>query len=88
MIAEKTSETVIKIKAKEEFGIVTTMNPSGDYGKKELSPALRNRMSEIWVESYFEQPSLKKYAFKLETEISQIDVFRIIYAKLQDQALS
>ena len=26
------------------------MNPSGDYGKKELSPALRNRFTEIWVE--------------------------------------
>jgi midasin len=27
------------------------MNPSGDFGKKELSPALRNRFTEIWVES-------------------------------------
>ncbi len=27
------------------------MNPSGDYGKRELSPALRNRFTEIWVES-------------------------------------
>lgn len=26
------------------------MNPSGDYGKKELSPALRNRFTEIWVQ--------------------------------------
>ena len=34
------------------------MNPSGDFGKKELSPALRNRMTEIWVESYFEQKEL------------------------------
>ncbi|KAJ3005956.1 AAA ATPase midasin, partial [Thoreauomyces humboldtii] len=25
------------------------MNPGGDYGKKELSPALRNRFCEIWV---------------------------------------
>ncbi|XP_065628594.1 uncharacterized protein LOC112036220 isoform X2 [Quercus suber] len=25
------------------------MNPGGDYGKKELSPALRNRFTEIWV---------------------------------------
>ena len=35
--------------------MVATMNPSGDFGKKELSPALRNRMTEIWVESYFKQ---------------------------------
>lgn len=32
------------------FYIVATMNPSGDFGKKELSPALRNRFTEIWVE--------------------------------------
>lgn len=25
------------------------MNPGGDYGKKDLSPALRNRFTEIWV---------------------------------------
>ena len=27
------------------------MNPSGDYGKRELSPALRNWFTEIWVTS-------------------------------------
>jgi midasin len=27
------------------------MNPGGDFGKKELSPALRNRFTEIWVPS-------------------------------------
>ncbi|KAF8309082.1 P-loop containing nucleoside triphosphate hydrolase protein [Clavulina sp. PMI_390] len=31
------------------FDLVATMNPGGDYGKKELSPALRNRFTEIWV---------------------------------------
>jgi len=39
--------------------MVATMNPSGDFGKKELSPALRNRMTEIWVESYFGQAQLQ-----------------------------
>jgi len=29
--------------------IFATMNPSGDFGKRELSPALRNRFTEIWV---------------------------------------
>lgn len=38
--------------------MVATMNPSGDFGKKELSPALRNRMTEVWVESYFNQQEL------------------------------
>ena len=33
----------------ESFKLVATMNPGGDYGKKELSPALRNRFTEVWV---------------------------------------
>lgn len=33
------------------FQFFATMNPSGDYGKRELSPALRNRFTEIWVPS-------------------------------------
>lgn len=32
----------------ETFRIVATMNPSGDFGKKELSPALRSRFTEIY----------------------------------------
>ncbi|KAI9105977.1 P-loop containing nucleoside triphosphate hydrolase protein [Phlyctochytrium arcticum] len=31
------------------FRFLATMNPGGDYGKKELSPALRNRFCELWV---------------------------------------
>jgi midasin len=38
------------------FEVLATMNPGGDYGKKELSPALRNRFTEIWV------PSLDNHA--------------------------
>lgn len=39
-----------QIDAQPGFYIIATMNPSGDFGKKELSPALRNRFTEIWVE--------------------------------------
>uniref|UniRef100_A0A1Y1KUK8 Midasin n=3 Tax=Photinus pyralis TaxID=7054 RepID=A0A1Y1KUK8_PHOPY len=39
------------IVAHDKFYFVSTMNPGGDYGKKELSPALRNRFTEIWCES-------------------------------------
>ncbi|THV03027.1 midasin [Dendrothele bispora CBS 962.96] len=39
------------IYANDSFKLVATMNPGGDYGKKELSPALRNRFTEIWVPS-------------------------------------
>ncbi|KAI8917537.1 hypothetical protein DFJ77DRAFT_488317 [Powellomyces hirtus] len=35
--------------ASQGFRFLATMNPGGDYGKKELSPALRNRFCEIWV---------------------------------------
>ena len=36
------------VTAEDAFRFVATMNPGGDYGKKELSPALRNRFTEIW----------------------------------------
>lgn len=34
------------------------MNPSGDFGKRELSPALRNRFTEIWCTSITSTASL------------------------------
>lgn len=36
-----------EVKANEFFRFIATMNPGGDFGKKELSPALRNRFTEI-----------------------------------------
>ena len=38
-----------EIIAHEDFRIMATMNPGGDFGKRELSPALRSRFTEIWV---------------------------------------
>ncbi|CAK7243634.1 MAG: AAA ATPase midasin [Sporothrix thermara] len=37
------------VTAQMDFQFLATMNPGGDFGKKELSPALRNRFTEIWV---------------------------------------
>ena len=37
------------ITAVDGFQFLATMNPGGDYGKRELSLALRNRFTEIWV---------------------------------------
>jgi midasin len=37
------------VTALDGFQFLATMNPGGDYGKRELSPALRNRFTEIWV---------------------------------------
>lgn len=39
----------VQLRAQQGFQVVATMNPGGDYGKKELSPALRNRFTEIYV---------------------------------------
>ena len=54
------------IKASDGFQFLATMNPGGDYGKRELSPALRNRFTEIWV------PPL----------LSSEDILEIVEAKL------
>ncbi|XP_067273008.1 midasin [Pseudorasbora parva] len=51
VLAEKGSgddDDVELIIAGRKFRLVATMNPGGDFGKKELSPALRNRFTEIW----------------------------------------
>lgn len=50
LLAEKGTEDAFLI-AEASFQFLATMNPGGDYGKKELSPALRNRFTEIWVPS-------------------------------------
>ena len=47
-LAEKGAEEG-PVVASENFQFLATMNPGGDYGKRELSPALRNRFTEIWV---------------------------------------
>lgn len=51
VLAEKGGTEVEGLLAHEGFRILATMNPGGDFGKKELSPALRNRFTEIWVPS-------------------------------------
>ena len=52
-----------KIVAHPNFFILATMNPGGDYGKKELSPALRNRFTEIWVPAVTDVDELKSITF-------------------------
>ncbi|KAL5289670.1 hypothetical protein ACFFRR_009616 [Megaselia abdita] len=51
LISEKgglTDSNNFIVKADKSFQFFATMNPGGDFGKKELSPALRNRFTEIW----------------------------------------
>ncbi|KAL2395412.1 Midasin [Exophiala dermatitidis] len=48
LLAEKGSVDNL-VTAQPTFQFLATMNPGGDYGKRELSAALRNRLTEIWV---------------------------------------
>ncbi|EFC46939.1 midasin [Naegleria gruberi] len=50
-LPERGSEKIESIVAHDKFRILATMNPGGDFGKRELSPALRNRFTEIYVPS-------------------------------------
>lgn len=54
VLAERGTESgtdIIVITAQDNFHFIGTMNPGGDFGKKELSPALRNRFTEIWCDN-------------------------------------
>ena len=70
-LAEKPSDTHLAspIVAHPNFRFFATMNPGGDFGKKELSLALRNRFTEIWA------PSVTDLA----------DIRQIISAKIANQ---
>lgn len=48
-LAEKGGAGAEEITAAPGFRLVATMNPGGDFGKRELSPALANRFTAIWV---------------------------------------
>lgn len=48
LVAENASSNSSLLVAHPKFRIFSTMNPGGDFGKKELSAALRNRFTEIW----------------------------------------
>ncbi|KAI9262309.1 P-loop containing nucleoside triphosphate hydrolase protein [Phascolomyces articulosus] len=58
VLAEKGGKHVEELYGQEGFQFLATMNPGGDYGKKELSPALRNRFTEIWVPSVTDRDDL------------------------------
>ena len=50
-LAEKGGLFSEKIVAHPNFKFLATMNPGGDFGKRELSPALRSRFTEMWIPS-------------------------------------
>ncbi|KAF2258858.1 midasin [Lojkania enalia] len=60
------------ITASDGFQFLATMNPGGDYGKKELSPALRNRFTEIWVPALSDVEDIHQIVqSKLRSDVSQ-----------------
>jgi len=71
LLAEKGSLESF-VTAAEGYQFFATMNPGGDYGKKELSPALRNRFTEIWV------PALS----------DDDDVLQVVQSKLEESSLA
>lgn len=48
-LAERGGEGAELVTAAPGFRLLATMNPGGDFGKKELSPALANRFTTVWV---------------------------------------
>ncbi|KJZ74088.1 hypothetical protein HIM_06537 [Hirsutella minnesotensis 3608] len=69
LLAEKGIDNSF-VAASDGFQFFATMNPGGDFGKKELSPALRNRFTEIWV------PPLSE----------SHDIYEIVRTKLRDES--
>ena len=68
-LAEKGPNDAV-VTALPGFQFLATMNPGGDYGKRELSPALRNRFTEICVPHASDKDEIMDIAqAKLATEL-------------------
>ena len=92
LLAEKGSADDIVV-ASEGFQFLATMNPGGDYGKKELSPALRNRFTEIWVPPLSEEEDIfeiatAKLAHPMRLFARPLVDFSIWYSDQYDEAAS
>ena len=75
LLAECTENDEVRvISASENFAILATMNPGGDFGKKELSPALRNRFTEIWVPTIGDRQDLELIVSSHLNSNSNVDV--------------
>lgn len=63
--------------ADQGFQFLSTMNPGGDYGKRELSAALRNRMTEIWAPQLSEDEDILPI-LKTKLNVEQEDVPKLM----------
>ncbi|KAL3469611.1 hypothetical protein BJX99DRAFT_265026 [Aspergillus californicus] len=81
LLAEKGPIDSIVV-ADSGFQFLSTMNPGGDYGKRELSAALRNRMTEIWAPQLSEDEDiLPILLMKLQTQVEHIPRAMLLFAK-------
>ena len=70
------------ITAASGFQFLATMNPGGDYGKRELSAALRNRLTEIWVPPLSEDDDiLPILRAQIETSLPGLAEVMVEFAK-------
>ena len=68
--------------AGQGFQFLSTMNPGGDYGKRELSAALRNRMTEIWAPQLSEDEDiLPILQMKLDSKVQGVPHAMLEFAK-------
>ncbi len=59
-----------KVVGHDNFRIFATMNPGGDFGKRELSPALRSRFTEIWVPQVTDPSDIEMVLDRTLTSVS------------------
>ena len=79
LLAEKGTGDSLVV-ASEGFQFLATMNPGGDYGKRELSAALRNRFTEIWVPPLSNDDILEIVSTKVHSPIPALGSIMVQFA--------
>ena len=75
-LAEKGGDNADIVTAADTFGVFATMNPGGDFGKKELSPALRNRFTEIWVPDISDEDELLQI-IRTRLQSEDVNIYKV-----------
>ena len=60
LLAEKGGAGAEEVVAHPAFRLAATMNPGDDFGKRELSPALANRFTSVWIPPLEDQEELRQ----------------------------
>ncbi|EIE25917.1 hypothetical protein COCSUDRAFT_12734, partial [Coccomyxa subellipsoidea C-169] len=80
-LAEKGGAGAEEVVAAAGFRLVATMNPGGDYGKRELSPALANRFTTVWVPPIEDEAELAQI---LNARVADEEVRQEVAGRLLD----